>query len=326
VSLVGRLSVPGAAVPPGPIPLDAVLRAARAERTLPAVCRNLGRPCGEETAILGRQVLARAQADELAARVDLVRLKGVDLGHRVYPSPALRDLGDVDLLVRRSDVAAADEALRALGYAAGADPRRVLAAGGRLLNAVLYEREASLPVHLHWHLSNGSLPRTGQSIDLDEVWREARDGALAPAPRVVSLAEHALKHSFDSLLHLADLELCWRTVDRERAVDVARRWGLERALAWSLLLVRELLEVPVDVPRSPAPGWAGRLLLSRARRRRPGGSWLGYLECADGWAAKAGFVREALDPGEGGEGLSTRSFAGRVWRALTSRPGPLPGH
>jgi hypothetical protein len=235
-------------------------------------------------------------------------------------------MGDVDLLVRRRDVEAADVALRALGYEPEADPRRLLAAGGSLLNAALYHREGSLPVHLHWHLSSGSLPRTGQSIDLDEVWREARDGALAPPHRVVALAEHALKHSFDALILLSDLELCWRGVDRDRALDVARRWGLDRALGWSLLLVRDLLEVPIRLPAPPDAGWAGRLLLSRARRRLGGASWLGYLECAEGWAGKAGFVREALDPGEAGEGLRTRSLFGRLFRALTSRPGPRPGH
>jgi hypothetical protein len=325
MSAVGRLSVVGAAAPPPP-DLDAVLRAARAERTLPIVCRNLGLPCAESAGILGRQILARAQADELSARVDVLRLKGVDLAHRVYPTPALRDMGDVDLLVRRRDALAADAALRALGYEAEADPRRLLAAGGALLNAAIYHREGSLPVHLHWHLSNGSLPRAGQSIDLDEVWREAREGALAPHHRVAALAEHALKHSFDALIHLSDLELCWRSVDRDRAEDAARRWGLARALGWSLLLVRDLLEVPLRVPPLPEPGWAGRLLLSRARRRRGGGSWLGYLECAEGWAGKAGFVREALDPGQAGEGLRTRGLLGRLLRALTSRPGPRPGH
>ena len=325
MSRVGRLSVVGAPSSCPPELLDGVLRAARAERTLPIVLRNLGLRWDGETELLGRHVLAGAQADELAAKVEVLRLKGADLARGVYPSPALRDMGDVDLLVRTRDVGAADVALRSLGYVPALDPRSVMAAGGRLLNAVEYAREGSLPIHLHWHLSNGSLPRTGQSIDLDEVWREARDGALAPAHRIVSLCEHALKHSFDSLLHLADIELCWRSVDRERAVDVARRWGLERALAWSLLLVRDLMEVPLAVPPARPPGWAGRLLLSRARRRRGGGSWLGYLDGAEGWAEKAAFVRDALMPGEAGEGLRSKSAAVRLWRALTSRPGPLPG-
>lgn len=325
MSVVGRLSVVGAAGGCPPELLAGVRRSAAAERTLPIVLRNLGLPWEGAIELLGRHVLARAQADEIAAKVEVLRLKGADLARSAYPSPALRDMGDVDLLVRRRDVEAADLALRSLGYAAALDPRAVMAAGGRLLNAVEYARDGSLPIHLHWHLSNGSLPRTGQSIDLDEAWREARDGALAPHHRVVSLAEHALKHSFDSLLHLADIELCWRSVDRERAVDVARRWGLERALAWSLLLIRDLMEVPLEVPAAPAPGWAGRMLLSRARRRLGGGSWLGYLDCAEGWAAKAGFVRDALAPGGEGEGLRTKSAAVRLWRALTSRPGPLPG-
>src|SRR5204863_6393847 len=80
------------------------------------VCRNLGVPCDSERAIFARQSLARHQADEILGQVDVLPLKGLHLAHRVYPSPSLRDMGDLDLLVRRGALPDADAALRRLGY------------------------------------------------------------------------------------------------------------------------------------------------------------------------------------------------------------------
>jgi hypothetical protein len=316
VSLLGRLSVVGARAA-GPAPAG-LLEAARRERTLPLVCRALGRPCPEERDILARQLVARAQAEAIAARVEVLALKGLHLAHRLYPSPGLRDMGDLDLLVRRDDLRAADAALRALGYAAWSDPERVAAAGGGFLNAVEYAHPDGLPVHLHWHVLNGSLPHAG-AVDLAEIWRDARDGALARHHLLVTLCEHALKHSFDALIHLSDIELAGRDADWEKAADVARRWKLSGAVRLALVLVRDLLGKSGDGLRILGEGPVGpegRWLLAQARRRRPGGSWLGYLALQEGWGGRLSFVRRALAPGAEGEGLRTRSLGGRVARVL----------
>lgn len=317
MSLVGRLSVVGAGRPPGPIPEEAVLRESRRERTLAVVARNLGRPCPEERDILARQVVAGAQAREIRVRVEALALKGLDLAHHLYPSPALRDMGDLDLLVRRADVRRADAALRALGYRPDRDPEP---SGGGFLNSALYFRDGGLPVHLHWHVSNASLPHGMYRVDVDEIWREASDGALAPHHRVVTLCEHALKHSFDALIHLADIELASRGADWPRVAESARRWGLERAVGYALVLVRDVLGV-----RSPGlaffettrPGPEGGVLLAQARARRSRGvSALGLLSMA---SSRIRFIRDAVSPpGAERGGLSTRSAAGRAARALSS--------
>ena len=118
---VGALSVVGRrAEPPAPL-LPEILHLSRRERTVAVVCRNLGIPCREELVILGRQLLARYQWDEIRSRIRAIPLKGLHLAHRLYPAPGLRDMGDLDLLVR--DVFEADAALRALGYAPERDLR-----------------------------------------------------------------------------------------------------------------------------------------------------------------------------------------------------------
>ncbi|MBV8880169.1 MAG: nucleotidyltransferase family protein [Planctomycetaceae bacterium] len=312
MTLLGRLSILGTAPPPAGTPIDTVLRLSRVERTYPVVCRNLGIPCDTERSIFARQQLARYQADEVLGRVDALALKGLHLAHRVYPSPSLRDMGDVDLLVRRSRLKEADAALRGLGYAPDQDPARL---DGGSLHAVEYWREGSLPIHLHWHVLNASLPNYMVRIDLDELWRDARDGVLSPAHLVVTLCEHALKHSYAELIHLTDIDLASRGVDWDRVADAARRWGLENAVLYSLILLRDLMGVEspgLAAFRSVKPDWSGRAFLGLARRRRwTGLSALGLLSLTED---KARFVRESFLPPRR-EGFRTRTLLGRLREA-----------
>ncbi len=318
MSVLGRLSVVGSGRPAGPLPADALLREARRERTLPVVARNLGRPCPEERGILGRQILAAAQAREFRERVEALPLKGLHLAHRLYPSPGLRDMGDIDLLVRTSDLGRADRALRGLGYVPDRDP---VPGGGAWLNAVLYSRGEGLPVHLHWRVSNASLPHGMLRIDEEEIWREARDGAMAPHHLLLTLCEHALKHSYDAIVHLTDLELAARGADWSRVAESARRWGLERAVAFGLVLLRDVMGVRSEglrhfEVRSPGPEGGVLLALARARRAR-GVSALGLLSMSGGARGRLAFLKDLVFPPAGDRaGLSTRSGPARAARAL----------
>ena len=309
MSLLGRLSIVGAPAPAGPIPAGLLARS-RTERTYPVVCRNLGLPCDLERSILARQLLARHQASEILAQIEAIPLKGLHLAHRLYPSPGLRDMGDLDLLVRRSSLRDADAALRTLGYVPDFDPQEV---DGGTLQAVEYWRDESMPVHLHWHVTNASLPHFMYRIDVDEIWREARGGELAPHHLLVTLCEHALKHSFAELIHLTDIELASRGVDWSLVAETSRRWGLEKAVYYSLALLRDLAGVQTPGLRTPRLDWSGRAFLALARRRRWNGlSALGLMSMT---RQKVRFVRETLAPPKR-DGLRTRTVMGRIWGAL----------
>lgn len=309
MSLLGRLSIVGAAAPAGPVPAELLARS-RAERTYPVVCRNLGVPCDVERSILARQLLAHHQAAEILGEIEALPLKGLHLAHRLYPSPGLRDMGDLDLLIRRPAIREADAALRKLGYVPEFAPEQV---DGGTLQAVEYWREESMPVHLHWHVTNASLPHFMYRIDADELWREARGGELAPHHLLVTLCEHALKHSFAELIHLTDIELASRGVDWTLVAETSRRWGLENAVYYSLALLRDLAEVETPGLRAPRLDWAGRAFLALARRRRWNGlSALGLMSMT---RQKVRFVRETLAPPKR-DGLRTRSVMGRIWGAL----------
>jgi hypothetical protein len=152
-------------------------------------------------------------------------------------------------------------------------------------------------------------------IDVDEIWRDARGGVLAPQHLLVTLCEHALKHSFAELIHLTDIELASRGVDWNLVLQTARRWGLEPAVHFALVLLRDLAEhESPGLPffRSTHLDWAGRAFLSLARGRRWNGlSALGLMGMT---RHKARFVREAILP-PSREGLRTRTLMGRLWQA-----------
>jgi hypothetical protein len=153
-------------------------------------------------------------------------------------------------------------------------------------------------------------------IDVDEIWREARGGVMAPQHLIVTLCEHALKHSFAELIHLTDIELASRGADWNLVAETARRWGLETAVYYALVLLRDLAEL--DPPglralRVPRLDWAGRAFLAMARRRRWNGiSALGLLSMTE---EKLRFIRESISPPRK-EGLRTRTVMGRIRQAV----------
>lgn len=116
--------------------------------------------------------------DALArAGVPVILLKGADLAASVYPDMGLRPMSDLDLLLPKSDVANAVQAMHSLGYAdfreertRGLDWRtaydRKLVGGAR-------ERVA---VELHWNLVAGDAVRHSPSID----WFWQQTEAVAP--------------------------------------------------------------------------------------------------------------------------------------------------
>jgi hypothetical protein len=145
-----------------------------------------------------------------------------------------------------------------------------------------------------------------------------RDGVMAPEHQVVTLCEHALKHSFSELILLTDIELAARSADAASVAETARRWGLERAVFYASVLLRRLMGAEVAALRRVRidPSWLDRAFLRWTMRRRWNGlSALGYLAMAGGVKGKARFVREALAPKER-EALRTPSLGGRLRRAM----------
>lgn len=177
--------------------------------------------------LLAREASARAALDVLAGQPCLL-LKGMALGHWLYPAPELRPGCDVDLLV--ADLAQAEAAVAALQ-----------AAGWRLAHGVAPHQASDTQValvdparrgvvlDLHWSLLNHAA--LGRGIAFDGLWARAQAlpglhpqaRGLGPADALLHAALHRAGNraagTHDRLLWLYDLHLLAARCD---AADWAR--------------------------------------------------------------------------------------------------------
>lgn len=189
-----------------------------------------------------------------AHQIRFLVLKGMALAERIYASPALRAMGDVDLLVRPEDFPEADRALRELGYARGLMPERP---AGECYHIDYSLQGSRLKVELHWHLHRRSSPFL---IPVDDLWARAvalevaghRVQGLCPTDELVYLSLHIAKHRFCAGLRpFCDLALLLKAhpPDWNAVIDCAREWKGQRQVATVLLVLFELFpaRLPEDV-------------------------------------------------------------------------------
>lgn len=337
---------PDVSIPEGPRRWTKIVRIARRERTANILYRHLTeRPSNRDVppaliveleaiylSVLGRNLILHKRLCGILAAMEghaipAMPLKGALLSLHLYDDVGLRDMADVDLLVRRGDVARAHDILTSQGYA----PIEEGEGGGDYRNSRLYHRPSDDGrdlIHLHWHLANASIPLSTyrNAIDMDEIFGEARPirygntTALCPTPHhlICHLAEHAMKHSFATLILVADAARLldafrlgesndytrlWGRVDEDRIASTAARWNLRRPMYAMTNLMKHAMGMDGldDLIRAVRPTghnfWDRLFQNALARnRRRDGLSIPGYLSMAGGLAAQVRLVAGMLFP------------------------------
>jgi putative nucleotidyltransferase-like protein len=210
---------------------------------------------------------SRAMARELEGVVGVLAAhgiavapyKGPALALSLYGEVALRDFGDLDLLVRPQDALRARDALAARGYSPQfALPRhleRALVDSRRHDELPLADTARGFLVELHW--------RTDPDHDvLDaDIWQrlepvvigETTVGTLPARELLLVLGLHGTKHLWSSLNWLVDVaELLRRNPDGHWLLARARALGCLRRLALGLRLARDLLQAPIPAALQPA--------------------------------------------------------------------------
>lgn len=231
-----------------------------------------------------------------AAGIEVLAIKGFE-ATRLYDPPSLRILGDLDLLVRPGDAAAAVDTLERLGFTVEPSPQGALGVTSDVSFHPLVSPDGLVSVDLHTALDAFPL---SAALSVAEVFAEARVGAhpeaeagtgaephLAPHHVALAALSNAAKERFAPYAwrHLVDLgrlalreRIDWPSVDRTVAAA-----GLAPARATALGALR-LLGLPAErLPADLVPS-AGARSLARE---------LGALRIVQpGWLAKA--AREIL--------------------------------
>ncbi|WP_421697040.1 nucleotidyltransferase family protein [Ancylobacter sp.] len=213
-------------------------------------------------ALAGLSLLAPAVA---AAGVPVMALKGLDLAGRIYGDFGSRPMGDMDILVRPTDVAAMAAALGAQGFRS--DSTRRQTTYHRVFHSPL---PAGLPVELHWALGDrvGQADRTAL---LHALWAEAETAEIGGAPFLVPsrrllplyLCHHLEQHLFDTpLTHVWDLaevlEQAGGNIGTPEFGRLCDRFGLRKGAQAALHLTTACLALPT--PMAPLPAEVSALL------------------------------------------------------------------
>ena len=236
-----------------------------------------------------------------AQNIGVLLVKGPALAMQAYGEAAMRNYGDLDLLVRHADVARATKLMTGAGYEAHV-PLTAIAAGKIPGQYMFRRREAKLLVELHNDRTMRYYPRP---LPIEELFARRvyveMDGRGVPAPciedHLVLICIHGAKHFWERLQWIADVAaLVSRQPDInwEQALKSAREVGAETMLHAGLLLAVTVFQTALptavrartetDAPARkiteqalrwlPAAGYAPPSLSQRAlfRMRMRGGS------------------------------------------------------
>jgi len=275
--------------------------------------------------------------------VPFMVLKGLALAEIVYPHPAMRATSDLDILIRREDLARADASLTGAGFRPlDSVPGRALSNPPGYLASLEYwgPTKAFSYVHLHWHLVNTSVPATAYfgKVDMGRIWERAvitnlagvKAHLLCPGHLVAYLCEHALRvgHSCDRLILLCDLFYTLKRyeglLDWDDAAAEAQALGLSRFVYLALRILCSYTEGSYPTaevlgrfaPPSLSPAERLFLRLQEHHHRLRGSSYLVHLSLAAGPVAKARLILRTCFP-------PRAILAQRARRPMPGRTGDL---
>ena len=167
--------------------------------------------------------------------IPVILLKGAYLAEKIYEDIALRPMLDIDLLLRKKDLAKGNEVLITLGYSQVKQIDIEIESARRHHISRLIK--GCLPIELHWHIFP---PRFPFNVDIDQIWERAVKQktadkkllVLSPEDLLLHLCVHAsFHHVFESgLKSLYDIKMVI-----EKFKDVLQ-WDIfvERAFAWKV--------------------------------------------------------------------------------------------
>ncbi len=188
------------------------------------------------------------------AEVPVVVLKGPALADTVYPDPALRAYGDIDVLIHETDLPETSAILRERGYVEEHEehqPHRIHQCHGIFQRKFLHP-ESGHCVEVHCdHLQIGLEP-----VSMDEIWNDASEHSFGRAKArlleqhdlFVQLCVHLNRHGFERLAWFKDLDLMVRAgkLDWEMVVSKARRQGCLDTVSYALYLLQRTLGTPLS--------------------------------------------------------------------------------
>lgn len=176
--------------------------------------------------------------------ISVIALKGVHLATAVYRNIALRPMGDIDLLVKQTDLLRVQEILVEQGYIASKEE-----IGFSQEHLPQYKKKGSLIVEIHFHIVGSPF---SLRADVEKLWVRAQISSIqgievltfCPEDLLLHLCMHAsFHHGFDKGIRpLFDIshtiEHYAAELDWEQLLDRSREWGVSKCVYLSLFLAK----------------------------------------------------------------------------------------
>lgn len=193
--------------------------------------------------------------DQLAQLgIEAISYKGVTLAEQMYGDMSLRPAGDIDLLVRPTDLSRIKQAVQELGYTphehlSAAEERAYLQSG---YECAFDSQAGHNLLELQWAIQPHFY---AVDYDMKALFRRAITVTVAghavktpsPEDQLLILSIHAAKHVWGRLIWLCDIArilqlptLNWKWID-----DEANALGIARILRVTLLLTNRFLGSPL---------------------------------------------------------------------------------
>jgi len=211
------------------------------------------------------------------AGIPVAGLKGVYLLEHAYPDIAARSMSDIDILIRKRDLAECIRILEGLGYRTtgyfNLDDENV-----DTKHVPPMEKSGGAIVELHWTLLEEDEPFT---IDAQALWQRTVPARIANVDALALGVEDLILHLCLHLTYQHYLNLGLRglldialvihkfrpEIDWQKLIQIAQSWGAERVTLLALKLVETQLKVPIpaEVVNSLLPEGIPSSLLEQAR-------------------------------------------------------------
>ena len=212
-----------------------------------------------------------------AVCIPVTLLKGIALAHTVYPKPAQRTMGDIDLWVPKFYLSQALLALTDLGYKAKDKVDRPTALQEEFNGETqLFGNRPGIGlVELHWNIFPGEWLRYTSCINEAAIWSRTvplpalNARQLAPEDMILHVCVHAaVNHqmSHNCLRSLMDVEMLrrQRIVNWDLLAQRARRWRVRNATWIVLILVKEWFGNEPELPlEALSPSFITQRILRR---------------------------------------------------------------
>ena len=275
--------------------------------------------------LLRRELVAIAPRLTDACGTEPLVLKGPAVAETLYEPRTLRPFTDLDLLVPRSTIEAASEALGAAGYRPNLHLRPGFAERYRHdVHLSRRQGKRSLGIDLHWRVSDDPLG-TQLNHERLESARVRIDGVDVACPsradHLLVLAVHFLGDRQRRLLWIEDIRRAALAADEEQwalAFERADRrglsWVLNRALDYAAHHLG--LERERPAPPGPRPAW-GPLRATEAYQFAV--AWDVGLLTSIPWRERPGYLRALVLPTRDGLRGAAADRDTPIWRLALRR-------